>query len=86
MDDTVDFVVGENAAQQVFIPHISLIEGNLFSCDLLHPAQAFGVGIAQVVDDNGLMARFDQLHTGVAADVSGTAGDKNLHLAISFTI
>ena len=35
--------------------------------------------VDQIVDNDNSIALFEQLHAGVAADVSGAAGDKNVH-------
>ena len=45
--------------------------------DLCHAGQGFGAGIGQVVKNSDLVARLQQLHTGVGANVARPPGDKN---------
>ena len=45
--------------------------------DLCHSGQGFGAGIGQVVKNSDLVARLQQLHTGVGAYVARPPGDKN---------
>ena len=72
--------------QQRLIAHIALDELHRLAGNFGYAAQAFGVGIAEIVNYNRRIARLDQLHTGVAANISGTAGHKYIHLDSSSTI
>ena len=72
--------------QQRFVAHIALDKLHCLASNFSHAAQAFWVGIAEIVNYNRRMTRLDQLHTGVAANISGAAGHKNIHFASSSTI
>ena len=48
-----------------------------FSGELLHPFDGGFWGIVVVVDDDGLVTAEEELENGVAADVTGSAGDQN---------
>ena len=82
VDDAGDVVLGKNLAQQGLIPDIALVEFNGLAGDLLHPLQAHRVGVHQIVDDYHAIAVFQQLHTGVGANVPGTAGNQYVHVFI----
>ena len=58
---------------------LGLDKGYLLSRDLLHPAQGLLAGVAQIVRYHDVVPRLDKLHTGVAADIAGAAGDQNRH-------
>ena len=80
-----NFVLGENFLQKRLVAHVALDERDVFAGDLRHAAQALGVRIAEIIDHNGRVARLDQLYTGVAADVSGAAGDQYVHFIFLLT-
>ena len=79
MDDAGDLIFTEDLLKQRFVPHIALVEADALAGDALHPLQTLRIGIDQIVDDHHLIAAFQQLHAGVRADITGTAGDQNLH-------
>ena len=64
------------------VPHVALYAGQRLSGDAFHPIQGFGFAVAVVVKDRNGIARIEQLHAGVAADVASTAGDENEARAI----
>ena len=72
--------------QQRLVAHIALDELHCLAGNFGYAVQAFRVGIAEIVNYNRRMTRLDQLHTGVAANISGTAGHKYVHLDSSSTI
>ena len=78
VDHRVDArIIGEQGLHLVGIAALGLDEGDRLAGDLLHPAQGFLAGVVQVVRHNDLIARLEELHTGVAADVTGAAADQN---------
>ena len=79
VDDAADLVFGEDLPQQPFVPDIALIKLQGLAGELLHPLQAFGIGIAQIVDDHHAVAALQKLQAGVRADIPGAAGDQNIH-------
>ena len=72
--------------QQRLVAHIALDELHRLAGNFGYTIQALGVGIAEIVNYNWRIARLDQLHTGVAANISGAAGHKNIHFVSSSTI
>ncbi len=79
MNDAADVVGSEDLPQQSFVTDVAFVELDLLAGEFFHTVQALGVGVAQIVDDHHAVAAFQQLHTGVAADISGAAGNKNRH-------
>ena len=77
--DTADIMGGEDFPQQGLIPDVALVEGQALAGELLHPVQAFGVGIAKIVDDHNTITAVEQLYAGVGSDIAGTAGNENIH-------
>ena len=75
MDNALDCVFIKDFVQQSLITDIAFIERHFLAGDHLHTAEALGIGIDQVINNNRLMACLDQLHAGVAADVTGAAAD-----------
>ena len=85
MDDAADLVLRKDLLQQSLIPHVALIEFQGLSRELLDPIQAFGVGIAQIVNDDHAITVFQQLQTSMGADITGAAGNQYvLHERTSF--
>jgi hypothetical protein len=66
-----------------WIDKISLKKTKLPACEPFDPAQTLLAGIGKVVNDRHVMAAAQQLQTGVSADISGSAGDKNAHEMLS---
>ena len=79
MNDAANFVFLEDFGEQGFIPHVALIELQLLPGEEFHPVQGFGIGIAKIVDDHNAIAAFQQLQTGVGADIARAAGYKHIH-------
>lgn len=51
-------------------------------CGQQDPGEDMTVAVAQVVDDEHIVSRFQQLQTGVAADESEAASDQDILLAV----
>ena len=83
MDNTADVIFRKNLQQQGLIPHVSLVKLQLFARELLPPLQGLGIGIAQIVNDHNAVAALQQLQAGVGTDITGSAGDKNIHCLTS---
>ncbi len=69
----------EYPAQGVQVEQVHLVEGEGLSAERLHPAQCLPARVGQVVDDRDPVAAVQQLQAGVRADVTGAAGDENMH-------
>ena len=68
----------------LWVAQLRLNEGDLPSHDLLHPPDRFPAGIHQIVRHHDVISRLDQLHTGVAADISGATAHQNGHRSLLF--
>ena len=69
----------------VGLTQVRLDKGNGLAHDLLHPAQRLLAGVYQVIHHDDVVARLDQFHTGMAADIAGAAADKNRHEKYPFS-
>ncbi len=61
------------------VPHVLLIKGETLPGYLLHAIERLCAGIDEIVYDDHIHALLEQLDAGVAADVSGPAGNENCH-------
>jgi len=77
VDDGVDGLVGEKAAQCGAIADVADNQIWPLAGDLLDTVNDFSLAVAEVVEDNHLVTRFKQLHDGVRTDVAGTAGHED---------
>ena len=86
MDSGLDLVLLENGAQSLTVSDIGLVELYGFSDDFFNTLQGFLLGVAQVVDNNDIVACLGKLNNGMTADISGTACNKNCHNISSFRL
>lgn len=85
MDDCPDIRVAlEQRFHLLWVAQLRLNEGDLPSHDLLHPPNRFPAGIHQIVRHHDVISRLDQLHTGVATDISGATAHQNGHRSLLF--
>ena len=77
-------VLGEEGLHLVLAAQLRLDKGDFLSHDLLHPVDSLLTGVIQIVGHHDVIARLDELHAGVAADVAGAAADENGHKKRSF--
>ena len=82
VDDGGNLIFRENFPQERLVPYVSLVEFDFPAGNGLHPLQALGVGVAQVVDDRHIVSAVEKFNAGMGADVSGAAGDQNVHCGI----
>ena len=73
VDHGLYVVFGEDSVQSLAVADVGLVETEIFAGYLFYPFQRIGGAVAEVVDDDDLMAGLQQFHTGVAADVAGAA-------------
>ena len=78
MDDGVDAVTGENALEDLRAA-VDAIEFRSLAGDLFDPINDVCAGVGEVVNDYYFVACIHELNNGVAADVSGSAGDQYIH-------
>ena len=61
------------------VQHIAALQRDGSPGDVCQPLQHHRVAVGEIVEDHGLKARFAQSDGGVAADVTGTAGEEDVH-------
>ncbi len=79
VNDGGNFIFGEDFPEQRLVPDVALVEFQGFAGEGLDPIQTLGVGIAEVVHNHHAVAAIEQLQAGVGADITGAAGDQNVH-------
>ena len=79
VDHTADLIFCKDLGQQSFVTNVAFVELQILAGQFLHTLQGLGVGIAQIVDDYNTVAAFQQLNTGVGANIAGTAGNQYVH-------
>ena len=72
MDDGVDLVLGDDAADERLVADVA---GDELRLRRDRPAEAG----REIVEDDDLLAGIDQLPDHVTADVAGAAGDEHAH-------
>ena len=84
MNAAIKCVVFHHLCQAFSVTDVYLIERNRFAGDFGYTLQGFFRSIAQIVHNNDIMSRFLQFNDCVAANISGTAGNQNIHCTFSF--
>ena len=84
MNAAIKCVVFHHLGQAFSVTDVYLIEWNRFAGDFGYTLQGFFRSIAQIVHNNDIMSRFLQFNNCVAANISGTAGNQNIHCTFSF--
>ena len=79
VDHCVDLMLVKQLRHGRAVADIRLHKGEVLPRDLPNGLQRIRLGIYKVVHHHDLMPRVQQLHAGVAPDVSGAACDKDSH-------
>ena len=79
MEHAVKTVRVEKLVEGRAVQKIHFVKFERFSGDALDAPQALRVGVDEVVRHNDRVSGVQKLHAGVAADVSGAAGNENVH-------
>lgn len=69
----------EKLIESCAVQKIHFVVFERLSGDALDAPQALRVGVDEIVHHNDRMSGVQKLHAGVAADVSGAAGNENVH-------
>ena len=72
-------ILGKEGLRLLQIAQLRLDEGDLLSHNLLHPPDGLLAGVVEIVRHDDVIARLNELHAGVAADVARAAANKNGH-------
>ena len=84
MNTAIKCMVFHHLGQTFSIADIYLIERNQLAGNLGYTLQGFFRSIAQIVHNNDIMSCFLQFNDCVTANISGTAGNQNIHCTFSF--
>ena len=77
MNDGIDGLVSEQAAQDGALADVADNQIWPLAGDLLDTVNDLSFAVAEVIEDNHFVTRFEQLHDGVRTDVAGTAGNED---------
>ena len=78
--------LGEDLLHVLVLCHIGLIEPEVLAGDLLDPIQHHGGSVVIVICHHDVKASVQQFDTGVAADITGTAGNQNCHSPVPLSL
>ena len=73
VDHGVNIIIMEDFPELFFVCAVHPVEGDTLSGDLLNAVNDFNLGVGQVIHNDNLMSCIQQFHSGMAADISGTA-------------
>jgi hypothetical protein len=80
VDHGLNILMGlEHCMKPCFIQQICLEKGKIFSRNVFDPVKSLGGGVDKIIEYHHVMALVQQFNAGMAADISGTASDKNFH-------
>ena len=75
MDDGVEALFLEHGVDRRVIGYIQLVERRTGSGDGLDTIDDLGRAVVEIVGDHDLVAGVDHFYGGMAADISGAAGE-----------
>ena len=70
-------MLAEYACHQGGVANITFYKNGGCSGNFFNAIEGFGRTVAQVVDNDNIVASFNQFNAGMAADISGATGDQN---------
>ena len=79
VDHAVDLLLGKHAAQQGAVADVALIKRRVAAADFGDAFQNGRRGIAEVVEQDGVVAGGQQFDGGMRTDKAGGAGNQNIH-------
>jgi hypothetical protein len=78
VDHRVDLVRLEDFVEAVGVAHVALVEQHGLASDAFDAHKALLVRVAQIVDNDHIVPRVEQLDHRVAADVANAAGHEHV--------
>jgi hypothetical protein len=79
MDNRVNLLLLENGFGGGLIAQVDLVKSRPLATNALNMVDRLAAAIAEAIDDDSTVAFLEQLNHGVAANVTGTAGNEYFH-------
>jgi hypothetical protein len=74
VDHRIDGVGLEQLAQRCLVADVGAVEGEQLAPAISSTRRGLGLAVAEVIDDDHLVARAKEFDAGMGADVAGAAG------------
>ena len=78
--------LGEDLFHVLVAGHICFVEAEILAGDLLHAVQHHRRSVIVIVRHDHVVAGIQQFDAGVAADITGTAGNQNCHSPVPLSL
>lgn len=85
MNNGIKRVVRKKRVELFFVLEVKKMRRNMRAGDLFDPFQDFLAAISKIVDNGDGIAALDKFDDSVAADVSGAAGNEDVHVTYDTT-
>ncbi|MNY69619.1 hypothetical protein D3C86_2075840 [compost metagenome] len=82
MDYRIDRVIVKNFGHQRFIADIAFHKSGLLAAKAFNDRQNAALTVAQVIQNDDVMAILQQLHTGMTSNVTATTRYQNSHISL----
>jgi hypothetical protein len=79
MDDRRAAVAAHHRLEEVAVADVAALAGGRTPGDLLDAGEHLGMAVVEIVDDDDVAARLEQLDHRVRADIAGAAGNQDRH-------
>ena len=87
LDDGGDVrALGEDLLHILMAGHVCIVEAEVLAGDLLDPIQNHGRSVIIVICHYDIVASVQQFDAGVAADITGAAGNQNCHSLVPLSL
>ena len=86
MNDRVDLRFVEQSANRIAIAQIRFAQRKFLAGNFANAVQRVGFGIDEIIQNDHLVPRIQQLHARMASDKARAARDQYLHIAHPFII
>ena len=87
LDDRGDVrALGEDLLHVLVLGHVRIVEAEVLAGDLLHAVQHHGGSVIIVICHDHVIAGIQKFDAGVAADITGTAGNQNCHSPVPLSL
>jgi hypothetical protein len=79
MNDGAEAILCKKCIQHVAVAQVGLTEDGTFPGNFLDAPDGGYLTVAEIIDNDHLIARVEEFHAGVAADIARPAGNKYFH-------